>query len=106
MSERPKDLVLKTSVGKPTVGSNPPSPPHSLNAGVRRHRQAHRAVTPTAVGSSPATPAIYSPVAQLAEHLAVNQRVPGSSPGGGATKLKDYKHNPWDIFMSNKGVKR
>ena len=26
----------------------------------------------------------YSPVAQLAEHLAVNQRVPGSSPGGGA----------------------
>ena len=48
----------------------------------------------------------YSPVAQLAEHLAVNQRVPGSSPGGGATKLKDYKHNPWDIFMSNKGVKR
>ena len=79
---------------------------HTKNAGVRSYRQGHPGVTRKAAGSSPAAPAIYSPVAQLAEHLAVNQRVPGSSPGGGATKLKDYKHNPWDIFMSNKGVKR
>ena len=55
MSERLKDLVLKTGVVKATVGSNP-----TLSAN-------------------------YSPVAQLAEHLAVNQRVPGSSPGRGAT---------------------
>ena len=30
-----------------------------------------------------------SPVAQLAEHLTVNQRVPGSSPGGGAISKGD-----------------
>ena len=40
-------------------------------------------------GSSPAVPVgnfmfPYSPIAQLAEYLTVNQSVPGSSPGGGA----------------------
>ena len=29
----------------------------------------------------------YSPIAQQVEHLAVNQRVVGSSPTGGAMKL-------------------
>ena len=38
---------------------------------------------------------MHSPVAQLAEHLAVNQRVPGSSPGGGAM----YGINTEDLFM-------
>ena len=54
VSEWPKELVLKTSVGKPTVGSNP-----TLSA-------------------------IYSDIAQLVEQVAVNHLVPGSSPGVGA----------------------
>ncbi len=33
------------------------------------------------VGSSPATPAIFGSLAQLAEHLTFNQGVPGSNPG-------------------------
>lgn len=77
---------------------------NTKNAGARSYRQGHPVVTRKAAGSSPAAPAIYSPVAQLAEHLAVNQRVPGLSPGGGAIKLKDYNKTPRGIFISNKGV--
>jgi hypothetical protein len=40
----------------------------------------HRTLTATCVGSNPASPAIYEPLAQLVEHLTFNQRVEGSSP--------------------------
>ena len=33
---------------------------------------------------------IYAPIAQLAERLAVNQRVEGSSPSRGAKNLFDF----------------
>lgn len=36
-------------------------------------------------GSPKSSPSPHSPIAQLAEYLTVNQSVPGSSPGGGAT---------------------
>ena len=37
----------------------------------------------------------YSPIAQLAEYLTVNQSVPGSSPGGGVIGInnKSYTDN-------------
>ncbi len=40
----------------------------------------HRTLTATCVGSNPASPAIYEPLAQLVEHLTFNQRVEGSNP--------------------------
>ena len=33
----------------------------------------------------------YASLAQLAEQLTLNQRVPGSSPGGGILKIRTYK---------------
>ena len=39
-----------------------------------------RTLTPSCVGSSPAAPAIFDPLAQLVEHLTFNQGVDGSSP--------------------------
>jgi hypothetical protein len=39
-----------------------------------------RTLTPSFVGSNPASPAIYEPLAQSVEHLTFNQRVEGSSP--------------------------
>ena len=41
----------------------------------------HGTLTPACVGSSPATPAIYDPLAQLVEHLTFNQGVPSSNLG-------------------------
>ena len=41
----------------------------------------HQTLTLAFVGSSPATPAIYDPLAQLVEHLTFNQGVPRSSRG-------------------------
>ena len=38
-------------------------------------------MTPACVGSSPATPATYDPLAQLVEHLTFNQGVPSSNLG-------------------------
>jgi hypothetical protein len=40
----------------------------------------HRTLTATCVGSNPASPAIFEPLAQLVEHLTFNQRVEGSNP--------------------------
>ena len=40
----------------------------------------HGTLTPAFAGSSPATPAIFDPLAQLAEHLPFKQGVRGSNP--------------------------
>ena len=40
-----------------------------------------RTLTPSCVGSSPATPANYDPLAQAVEHLTFNQGVPSSNLG-------------------------
>ena len=40
----------------------------------------HRTLTPVFVGSNPAIPAIYGPLAQLVEHMTFNHGVRGSIP--------------------------
>ena len=49
---------------------------------------------------------IYSSLAQLVEHLAVNQRVVGSSPTGGASRDKDIKLIPSQKLTAKKQAER
>ena len=46
----------------------------------------HQTLTLTLVGSNPATPAKFDPLAQSVEHMTFNHGVPGSNPGW-VTKL-------------------
>ena len=52
-------LVEQLICNQPVVGSTPIGG-SILNAGVKRHRQVHRVVTPAAAGSSPAAPAKFN----------------------------------------------
>ena len=51
----------------------------------------HGTLTPAFAGSSPATPAIFDPLAQLAEHLPFKQGVRGSNPRRVTIKSKRYR---------------
>ena len=56
-------------------------------------------VTHGVAGSSPVQSAkICSLIAQLVEHLTVNQVVPGSSPGRGAKRIGKIDESFWVSF--------
>ena len=63
----------------------------------------HRTLTPVCVGSSPATPAIYGPLAQSVEHLTFNQGVPRSSRGWITRKTAPVRKNRSFLFYEIRG---
>ena len=73
-------MVERQIVALDVMGSNPITHPIFLYPFLG-YRQAvrHGTLTPAFVGSNPATPASYDPLAQLAEHLTFNQGVRSSN---------------------------
>ena len=62
------------------VGSSPTTHPTIMIEMGCSQVVRHGTLTPAFAGSSPATPAIFDPLAQLAEHLPFKQGVRGSNP--------------------------
>ena len=85
------------------AGSNPVTHPNFSFWGVAKSVR-HRTLTPVCVGSSPATPAIYGPLAQSVEHLTFNQGVPRSSRGWITRKTAPVRKNRSFSFLNRDPV--
>ena len=76
-----QSAVNRSVVGSsPTQGANLPSRFGGEAWGIAKSVR-HGTLTPACVGSSPAAPATFDPLAQSVEHLTFNQGVPRSSRG-------------------------